>query len=117
MKSLSPLLECLEAEKKCLYELLYQYSKKIFLSIEKFHKHRNATDCYVCHGKFTKEIYEVRDHNHLTGDYRGLAHLKWDSSDVYEIDKILGKSKGKLLVKWKGYDDPSWIPDAEPTSS
>jgi hypothetical protein len=29
----------------------------------------------------------------------------------------LGKSKGKLLVKWKGYDDPSWIPDAEPTSS
>jgi len=39
------------------------------------------------------------------------------SSDVYEIDTILGKSKGKLLVKWKGYDDPSWIPEAELTSS
>jgi hypothetical protein len=29
----------------------------------------------------------------------------------------LKKSKEKLYVKWKGYDDPSWIPEAELTSS
>jgi hypothetical protein len=44
-----------------------------------------------------------------------LGELSKYSSDVNEIDKILKKGTGKLLVRWKEYDDPSWIPDAELT--
>jgi hypothetical protein len=48
----------------------------MFLSNEKYYEHRNATVRYICHEVFTKEKCKVRDHNHLTGDYRGPAHLK-----------------------------------------
>ena len=34
--------------------------------------------------------------------------VKYDS-DVYEIEKVLKEKKGKIFVKWKGYNDPSWI--------
>ena len=31
------------------------------------------------------------------------------NDDIYEIEKVLKSSKNKVLVKWKGYDSPSWI--------
>ena len=36
--------------------------------------HRNADNCYICDETFTQDNYKVRDHNHLTGVYRGPAH-------------------------------------------
>ncbi|CAF4913045.1 unnamed protein product, partial [Rotaria socialis] len=32
--------------------------------------HKNAEICFVCEKPFTKENYKVRDHNHLTGEFR-----------------------------------------------
>ena len=106
-------VEYLEAETKRVYELLNQYPKKMFLSNEKYYEHRNATVCYVCHEEFTKENYKVRDHNHLTGDYRGPAHLKCNfkirnpnfipvfmhnlsNYDSHLFVKELGKVSGKI---------------------
>ena len=36
----------------------------------------NASKCYVCNKSFTNDNYKVRDHNHLTGAYRGAAHTQ-----------------------------------------
>ena len=30
-------------------------------------------------------------------------------NESYEIDKIIRREKNRLLVKWKGYSEPSWI--------
>ena len=30
-------------------------------------------------------------------------------SELYEIEKVLKRKKDKFLVKWKGYEKPSWI--------
>ena len=32
-----------------------------------------------------------------------------NDNEIYEIENIIKKQKGKLLVKWKGYQEPSWI--------
>jgi hypothetical protein len=52
--------------------------------------------------------YNLKDMSgeEVIGSFYGGELSKY-SSDVSEIDKILKKGKGKLLVKWKGYDDPS----------
>jgi len=44
----------------------------------------------------------------ITGSFYEQEMVKYDS-EVYEIEKVLQKRKGKLLVKWKGYDSTSWI--------
>jgi hypothetical protein len=85
----------------------------MFLSNEKYHEHRNATVCYLCHEEFTKENYKVRDHNHLTWDYKGPAHPKCNfkirnpnfipvfmynlsNYDSHLFNEELGKVSGKI---------------------
>lgn len=62
--------------------------------------------------------YKLRDMNNeeIVGSFYEQELSKY-SSDVYEIEKILKKFKGKILVKWKGYDNPSWISQDDLTLS
>ena len=33
-----------------------------------------SIECYVCHTPFSEKYVKVRDHCHITGKYRGVAH-------------------------------------------
>jgi hypothetical protein len=35
--------------------------------------HSNARNCYICNKYFNEKNYKVRDHDHVTGHYRGAA--------------------------------------------
>jgi hypothetical protein len=37
--------------------------------------YQEATECYICKGAFTEVDYKVRDHCHITGQFRGPAHI------------------------------------------
>lgn len=54
--------------------------------------------------------YKIKDMNNeeIIGSFYEQEMVKYNS-DVYEIEKILNERKGKLLVKWRGYQKPSWI--------
>lgn len=54
--------------------------------------------------------YKLKDMNNedIIGSFYEEEMVLYDS-DVYEIEKVLKKSKGRLLVKWKGYEQPTWI--------
>ena len=39
-------------------------------------EYKIATNCYVCQGVFTEDNKKVRDHCHVSGNYRGAAHDK-----------------------------------------
>ena len=39
-----------------------------------------ADQCYICLGECSKTNYEIRDHCHRTGKYRGAAHTKCNIS-------------------------------------
>jgi transposase InsO family protein len=48
------------------------------------------------------------DDEEVIGSFYEEEMVKYDN-DIFEVEKIIRKNKGKLLVKWKGYDVPSWI--------
>ena len=57
-----------------------------------------ATQCYLCHNDFKIKDIKVRDHDHLTGAYRGAAHNSCN---------LLLRRQYKIPVffhNFKGYD-------------
>lgn len=54
--------------------------------------------------------YKIRDmsNEEIIGSFYEPEMVKYNT-DMYEIEKVLKENKGKLLVKWKGYETPSWI--------
>lgn len=44
---------------------------------EEGEKHfRQAEECHVCNRSYTEKDIGARDHCHITGKYRGSAHIK-----------------------------------------
>ncbi|KAF4526717.1 hypothetical protein B566_EDAN015687 [Ephemera danica] len=63
-------LEDISKKVKKIYEMLepMKMTKKEWKDFDE------ATNCYLCTRKFTKENPKVRDHCHITAEYRGAAH-------------------------------------------
>lgn len=45
------------------------------LSKQQESEYQNASTCHICHGRLSSED-KVRDHDHVTSQYRGAAHFK-----------------------------------------
>ena len=87
-----------EEEQEILDKLRkFQKTPMNLSSDEKIH-HKNATICYVCKGKFTNENPKVRDHCHVTGNYRGAACNKCN------LGMKLTKTIPVVFHNLKGYD-------------
>lgn len=97
------------------HELEKEFYKYLSINMSKneWKSFKNATVCYLCKEKFTKDNNKVRDHDHLSGKYRGAAHnscnLKLRNSfrvpvffhnlnyDVhFFIEKLCSKYEGRL---------------------
>ena len=52
----------------------YEKKKMISLTTEEKTHYNELEICYICKKEFDKKNYEVRDHCHYTGKYRGAAH-------------------------------------------
>lgn len=52
----------------------YQKNENMILTTQDKTNHYKAKACYLCNGAFTESNFKVRDHNHITGAYRGAAH-------------------------------------------
>ena len=63
-----------EIETQCI-EILYDEKRMLFSEIDKI-DFQTKTHCYICYKIFEKPEDKVRDHDHLTGFYRGAAHSK-----------------------------------------
>ena len=62
-----------------------------------FEQFRNATHCYLCNKSFDTTDKKVRDHCHLTGNYRGAAHINCNlkcRNDRVNIDFFFHNIKG-----------------------
>lgn len=60
--------------------------------------------------------YKIKDMNNeeIIGSFYEQEMGKYES-ELFEVEKILKRSRGKVLVKWKGYDSTSWINDKDLT--
>ena len=50
-----------------------QFQEKMKITKEQQNEFQRSTICYICNGKLSKKD-KVRDHCHVTGEYRGAAH-------------------------------------------
>lgn len=66
-------IESLDYEYKAFYKHLNP-NKPLIMTAEDEISHKEANICYIC----TKEIFDndkAKDHDHITGEYRGAAHI------------------------------------------
>ena len=66
----------LEKEIQEIYNQYKQPKPMIYLTKKQWGDFNSATHCHICKVKFTSDERKVRDHCHLTGQYRGPAHNK-----------------------------------------
>ena len=59
--------------------------------------------------KTEPQTYIIKDLNgeEIKGTFYNEELSRYDS-ELYEIEKVLKRKKDKFLVKWKGYEKPSW---------
>ena len=93
-------------EEKEILEKLKQFQKTpMNLSIEEKVHHKNATTCYVFNCCFTDENRKVRDHCHVTGNYRGASCNKCN------LSMKLTKTISVIFHNLKGYDSHLLLPE------
>ncbi|EZA56769.1 hypothetical protein X777_03234 [Ooceraea biroi] len=66
------------------------------LTREECEKYNNATHCHICEKPFAPDDTRVRDHCHLTGQYRGPAHSNCNLNykDSYTIPIVFHNLSG-----------------------
>ena len=108
-------VEYLKSEAHRIYKLQKE-NVPMNLTEEQKQAYYNARSCYICDKPFIElKNNKVRDHNHLTGEFRGAAHYKcnlkirypkfipvimhnFTNYDCHLFVKKLGIHKGKLNV-------------------
>ncbi|KAK3741187.1 hypothetical protein QZH41_012628, partial [Actinostola sp. cb2023] len=93
-----------ERLEKDIRKLACLKTKDILMSEANRVEYENATDCFICCKALNED--KVRDHDHLTGTYRGAAHA------VCKIDCIPNNEEKYISFK-KEIVVGSWIKDGK----
>jgi len=79
-------------------------------------KHRDAQTCYLCNQPFGKDTLEkVRDHDHITGKFRGSAHSSCNLQLNHKMGKRTNRNRCKIPIIFhnaKGYDSHLFLTTA-----
>ena len=72
------------------------FNKNLTMSVKDEEKFQLSNECRICNKLFTEEGKKVRDHDHITGRYRGSAHSNLK----------LTKKVPVIFHNLRGYDSP-----------
>jgi hypothetical protein len=84
-------------------------NRRMVMTSEDSFRHMGATKCFLCNESFNEDdnkLCKVRDHNHLTGKYRGAAHCKCN------INYFSNRYLPVVFHNLKGYDGHQIIREA-----
>ena len=78
--SIKELIEWVFEQKKYCNQIINKhFNKKLKMTIENEDDYQNSKDFWTCTQKINIDKDKVRDHCHITGKYRGVAHKKCNS--------------------------------------
>ena len=72
-------LECMLKEEDEILDVLSIY-KKIEMDESDWDNFLNSINCHICGEEIDEDSIRVRDHDHTTGKFRGVAHVKCNLS-------------------------------------
>ena len=55
-------------------------NKNLFMSVKDEKRVQSSNKCWICNKLFTDEDKKARDHDQITGKYRGFAHSDCNSN-------------------------------------
>lgn len=85
-----------DIEEQCMSVLLNP--QRLVMTAEDTQKFQAAKECYLCRKAFCQQEIKVRDHDHITGKFRGAAH---------QVCNLLLRRQYKIPVffhNFRGYD-------------
>ena len=68
-----------EQKKYCNQIINKHFNKKLKMTIEDEENYQNSQNCWICDQKIINNKDKVRDHCHITGKFRGIAHRECNS--------------------------------------
>ena len=83
--AINKFLESLLEEEKYIVNILNRNEPMVITPAQK-KKFKKATHCHICEKELKKD--KVRDHDHITGEYRGAAHSNCNINYNYKNVKI-----------------------------
>ena len=72
------------------------FNKNFIMSVEDEKRFQSRNKCWICNKLFTDEDKKVRDHDHITGRYRGSPHS--DCNINLKLAKEILKYLKNLMV-------------------
>lgn len=92
-----------EEVRSCQKVMREHFVKPLEMTASDERDFQNSTSCHICEKKYKPEEYNlrVRDHNHITGKYRGSAHNNCNLKLRIEPEKI---KIPVIFHNLKGYD-------------
>ena len=100
-------INCIKEEAKKVHDI-YKNIIPMILTKDEEMSFQNASTCHICNNELGMD--KVKDHNHLTGEYRGPAHkscnLKYQMPEFLPIFiHNLSAYDGHFIVKELDYDE------------
>ena len=74
------------------------FNKNLIMSVEEKKRFEQSNICWICNELFVVSDEKVRDHCHVSGKYRGAAHLRCN------ITLKITKKVPVIFHNLKGYD-------------
>ena len=93
------IVQMMDEVKDCKRIMRKEFQKPLNMTVKNERDFGNATKCHICDRRFKSDVDKVRDHCHITGQYRGAAHtvcnLKWSiSAEKLKIPVVFHNLKG-----------------------
>ena len=89
---------------KCVDEM--KGNKKMVMTGSDWNNYKTCKTCHICNKQFKPKDVKVRDHDHETGAYRGVAHNKCN------INYFSNRYLPVVFHNLKGYDSHLIIKEA-----
>ena len=75
------------------------FNKPLIMTEDNEQEFEKATTCHICDKKYTEKDIRVRDHCHITGEFRGSAHQECNLKLRINPEEI----KIPIIKNWTRY--------------